>query len=60
MESARHQFSILKQICEFIHGHLVQKLAREHGVDKKSRKFDPWSLWYDMGSLIWGRSHLFY
>lgn len=43
MESARHQFSILKQICEFIPGHLVQKLAREHGVDKKCRKFDPWS-----------------
>ena len=43
METARHQFSILKQICEFIHGHLVPKLARQHGVDKKCRTFDPWS-----------------
>ena len=43
MNTARHQFSILKQICEFIPGHLVPKLAREHGVDKQCRTFDPWS-----------------
>lgn len=43
MESARHQFSILKQICELIPGHLVPKLAREHGVEEKCRTFDPWS-----------------
>lgn len=43
MKTARHQFSILKQICELIPGHLVPKLAREHGVDKKCRTFDPWS-----------------
>ena len=43
METARHQFTILKQICELIPGHLVPKLAREYGVDKKCRSFDPWS-----------------
>ena len=43
METARHQFSILKQICELIPGHLVTKLAREHGVEEKCRTFDPWS-----------------
>ena len=43
METARHQFSILKQICELIPSHLVPKLAREHGVEKKCRTFDPWS-----------------
>ena len=39
METARHQFSILKQICELIPGHLVTKLAREHGVEEKCRTF---------------------
>ena len=43
MEIARHQFTILKQICELVPGHLVSKLAREYGVDKKCRTFDPWS-----------------
>jgi hypothetical protein len=43
MDIARHQFTILKQICELIPGHLVPKLAREYGVDRKSRTFDPWS-----------------
>lgn len=43
MKPSRHQFTVLKQIIELIPGHLVPKLAREHGVDKKSRKFTPWS-----------------
>lgn len=43
METTRHQFTVLKQICELIPGHLVTKLAREHGVDKKCRTFAPWS-----------------
>ncbi|MDP2815570.1 MAG: hypothetical protein Q8O19_02695 [Rectinemataceae bacterium] len=33
MKTARSQFSILKQICEFIPRHLAAKLAREHGVE---------------------------
>lgn len=43
MKSARWQFSTLQQICTFIPGHLVAKLAREHGVDKQARSFTPWS-----------------
>jgi hypothetical protein len=31
----------LKQICQLIPGHLVQKLADKHGI--KTRKFSPWS-----------------
>lgn len=42
-QSARSKFSTLKQICEYIPGHLVAKLARKHGVDGKSRTFSPWS-----------------
>ncbi len=39
----RCKYAILKQICELIPAYLVPKLAREHGVDKKSRTFSPWS-----------------
>lgn len=35
--------TILRQIVELIPTHLVAKLAREHGVDRKSRTFTPWS-----------------
>ncbi len=41
MASVRSKFSILKQVCSHIPGHLVSKLAREHGVD--DRKFSAWS-----------------
>lgn len=37
------KFSILKQICNLIPPHLVPRLARETGVDKKARTFSPWS-----------------
>lgn len=40
---AAGMFSILRQICNFIPNHLVPKLARETGVDKKARTFSPWS-----------------
>ena len=43
MKSARSKFSTLKQICTYIPGHLVAKLARSHGIDKKCRTFSPWS-----------------
>jgi hypothetical protein len=38
----RHS-TILRQIVELIPTHLVAKLARQHGVDQKSRTFTPWS-----------------
>lgn len=37
------KFSVLKQLCNFIPGHLVPKLARETGADKKARDFSNWS-----------------
>lgn len=42
-QPARCKFSILKQICNLIPPHLVPKIARETGVDKKARAFSPWS-----------------
>jgi len=38
---AKSSLTVLRQICQFIPGHLVVKLAREHGVE--SRSFTPWS-----------------
>jgi hypothetical protein len=35
--------TILRQLVELIPTHLVAKLARQHGVDQKSRTFTPWS-----------------
>jgi hypothetical protein len=35
--------SVLAQLCNFIPGHLVGKLAREHGVEEKARTFSAWS-----------------
>jgi hypothetical protein len=43
MKPAKHQYTILKQICNYIPAHLVPKLARSFGVDKKARSFSPWS-----------------
>jgi len=43
MKSARSKFSTLSQICKYIPGHLVAKLARKHGVDEQARTFTPWS-----------------
>jgi hypothetical protein len=40
---ARSQLSILRQICNFIPGHLVSNLARQTGADKKAREFSNWS-----------------
>jgi hypothetical protein len=37
------KFTTLKQICNFIPGHLVSKIARETGADKKARDFSNWS-----------------
>ena len=40
---SRSKFAVLRQICNLIPSHLVPKLARETGVDKKARTFSPWS-----------------
>src|SRR5436190_20658912 len=40
---ARSQFSILRQICNFIPLHLVSKIARTTGAEDKSRTFSRWS-----------------
>jgi len=43
MKPAKHEYTILKQICSHIPAHLVPKLARAFGADKKARSFSPWS-----------------
>ncbi|HLP24233.1 MAG TPA: DUF4372 domain-containing protein, partial [Acidobacteriota bacterium] len=40
---SRVQATVLRQLVELIPAYLVAKLSREHGVDKKSRPFTPWS-----------------
>lgn len=37
------KFTLLRQLCNFIPPHLVAKLARETGVEDRSRTFSPWS-----------------
>ena len=36
-------YTVLNQICNLIPPLLVPNLARQHGVDRKSRTFSPWS-----------------
>jgi uncharacterized protein DUF4372 len=43
MKPAKHNYTILNQICQHIPAHLVPKLARSFGTDKKARSFSPWS-----------------
>ena len=43
MKPAKHKYTTLKQICQYIPVHLVPKLARAFGADKKARTFSPWS-----------------
>jgi len=40
---ASYSYTILKQVCNLIPGHMVQRLAEAHGVDEQSRTFTPWS-----------------
>jgi len=40
---AKSNFSIFRQVCNTVPGYLVAKIARETGVEKKARTFDPWS-----------------
>ncbi len=37
------KFTVLRQICNYIPGHMVPKQAQETGVDTKARIFSPWS-----------------
>jgi hypothetical protein len=37
------KFSLLRQLCNLIPPHLVPKLARDTGVEERSRTFTPWS-----------------
>src|SRR5437867_10307646 len=37
------KFTVLKQLCHLIPPHLVPKLARQYGNDKKERTFSAWS-----------------
>lgn len=43
MKPARYKFTLLKQVMDIIPAYTVSKIARQHGVDKKSRVFTPWS-----------------
>ena len=45
------KYTMLKQICNLIPGHLVNELARKYGVEGKSRTFSPWS---HVVSLLYG------
>jgi hypothetical protein len=40
---AKANFSVFRQICQLIPGHLVSRLAREHHVEELARAFTPWS-----------------
>ncbi|MBC8481697.1 MAG: DUF4372 domain-containing protein [Planctomycetes bacterium] len=42
MKSAKHEYTIFKQICQHISAHLVPILARAFVADKKTRSFSPW------------------
>lgn len=43
MKSSRSKFSTLQQICTYIPGHLVAKLARNYAVDEQASTFISWS-----------------
>ena len=40
---SRGHVSVLRQLCQLIPPHLVPKLARATGADRKARTFQPWS-----------------
>jgi len=43
MKPTKHNYSILRQICNLIPRNLVPKLAKKHKVDKQCRSFSAWS-----------------
>ena len=48
----RSQFSILRQICNFIPPHKVAQIALSTGAEDKSRTYKPWS---HVVSLLYGQ-----
>lgn len=48
----RSEFTILRQICNFIPAHEVSKIAGATGAEDKSRSFKPWS---HVVSLLYGQ-----
>src|ERR1019366_7375004 len=36
-------FTVVRQLCNYIPNHLVPRLARETGVDEQARTYDEWS-----------------
>jgi len=49
---ARSQFTILRQICNYIPPFLVPQIARATGAEGKARSFSPWS---HVVSLLYGQ-----
>lgn len=43
MKKSKQTLTVLYQICKLIPPNMIPKLARQHGVDKKSRSNTPWS-----------------
>ncbi len=43
IKPTRCRFNVLRQICNLIPEHEVSKIARETGVEDRSRTFSPWS-----------------
>lgn len=43
LNPAKSKFAVFQQICNFIPGHLVSKVARETGAADKARDFSNWS-----------------
>ena len=39
----KHRSVVFNQLCKLIPVGMVGSLAKEYGVDKKSRTFSPWS-----------------
>ena len=43
MQPPRHQFTILKLMCDLMPSHLVSDLTKKHGVEDQCRSITPWS-----------------
>lgn len=41
MKPSKRKVTVLKQVCNLVPGHLVEKLAKEHGIE--TRAFSEWS-----------------
>src|SRR5438046_3369472 len=43
IKPTRCRFNLLRQVCNLIPEHEVSKIARDTGVEDRSRTFSPWS-----------------